>query len=302
MTALAYDMRRKTVAGREYLYEIHDRGGNGTSLGRWSDELGKHFAAYHKTKSDAKARREATAAVLAETCRLYRALRLPLLASPAGAILREADRRGLLGKSIMLVGTNVLPAYAVEAGAFLDAPDETYDFDMAWSGNAQASGQPEVWPMLKAVDATYTINGEKPFQARNAAAYEVELLAAPSRMSSMARRDQPRPVERPEQEWLLEGTPVDRIVATRDNLPARIVAPDPRWFALQKLWLSERDQRNPLKRPKDLKQGLALLDAVHLAMPHYPLDDIFETSLPDELAPLYRRWHARRPERPPAVW
>lgn len=34
---LPYDLRRKKVGGYEYLYEIHDRLGNGTSLGAWDE-------------------------------------------------------------------------------------------------------------------------------------------------------------------------------------------------------------------------------------------------------------------------
>jgi len=33
LAALPYDLRRKDVGGRGYLYEIHDRAGNGRSLG-----------------------------------------------------------------------------------------------------------------------------------------------------------------------------------------------------------------------------------------------------------------------------
>src|SRR3546814_13995399 len=72
--------------------------------------------------------------------------------------------------------------------------------------------------------------------------------------------------------------------------------PDPRWFALHKLWMSQQLKRNPQKRPKDRAQGLALLDAVAVSMPHYPLDDCFEAALPPELRAIYNEWTSRRPE------
>ncbi|HYJ82060.1 MAG TPA: GSU2403 family nucleotidyltransferase fold protein, partial [Allosphingosinicella sp.] len=243
---LPYDLRRKTVSGRDYLYEIRDRSGNGRSLGPWSDELEARFDAYRAAKAEAKERREISASTLDESSRLYRALRLPMIASEAATILREADRRRLLGTDLLLVGTNALPAYAIEAAGFLDAPTETQDLDFAWTAVGDEPHGDKVWPMLKAVDATFTVNTERPFQARNAAAYEVELLIAPSRTGSLARTDQPRPVAMPEQEWLLRGRPVDQVVVGRDGSPARIVAPDPRWFALQKLWLADQPKRNPL--------------------------------------------------------
>ncbi|MXO68700.1 hypothetical protein GRI72_07655 [Altererythrobacter marinus] len=147
-----------------------------------------------------------------------------------------------------------------------------------------------VWDLLKAVDPTFAVNAERGFQARNADAYEVELLIAPSRADALARRDRPRPIPLPEQEWLLLGTPVDQVVPCRDGSAARIVAPDPRWFALHKLWLGRQAKRDPLKRRKDLAQGNAVLEAVAQAMPHYPLDAAFAQSIPQELAPLGREW------------
>ncbi len=295
LAALPYDLRRKEVGGRSYLYEIVDRGGNGKSLGAWSPEHAARFHAYRQKKADAKARIDVSRGPLEETGRLCRALRTPMLANRAGEILRECDRQRLLGDSLLVVGTNAMPAYALEAAGFIrGAPDETDDFDLAWSSPAPADGTP-VWSMLKTIDPTFTVNTERPFQARNASAYEVELLIAPSRMATYQNQDQPRPIPLPEQEWLLLGRPVDQIVICRDGSAARIVAPDPRWFALQKLWLSELDRRAPLKRPKDRQQGIILLDAIAEAMPQYPLDAAFEREIPPELSPHYAAWRASRP-------
>jgi hypothetical protein len=292
--ALPYDLRRKEVGGRSYLYEINDRGGNGKSLGPWSAAGEQALAGYRAQKLEAKKRRETSRLAVNEACRLYRALRLPMLASDAGAILREADRRRLLGEKMLLVGTNAMIAYAVEAGGIIrDAPDETQDFDLAWAASRKEDGD-SLWDMLKAVDPTFTVNTERTFQARNAKAYEVEILVAPSRAETMARTDKPQPVPLPEQEWLLNGMPVDRVVACRDSSPARIVAPDPRWFALQKLWMSSQAKRNPLKRAKDRKQGMLLLDAIEETMPQYRLDAGFVSSVPSELMEHFEAWSERR--------
>lgn len=297
LSALPYDLRRKTVGGRAYLYEIADRSGNGRSLGAWDDEKSEQFERYRANKAAWKDRRDRAKGLLGESSRLARALRLPLLSSAAGPILREADRRGLLGTHLLVVGTNCIAAYAQEAaGLILGAPDETEDFDLAWAAEEEAATA-ELWDLLKAVDPTFTINTERDFQARNAAAYEVELLVAPSRAGTMAKTDRPQPVPLPEQEWLLLGRPIDQIVPCRDGTPARIVAPDPRWFALHKLWLADKPGRNPLKRPKDRKQGIALLNAIAEAMPHYPLDVAFAAEIPAELRPMWQAWADRRPAR-----
>ena len=92
-----------------------------------------------------------------------------------------------------------------------------------------------------------------------------------------------RPVPMPEQEWLLKGTPLKQVVPATDASAALIVAPDPRWFALHKLWLADKPGRNPLKAPKDRRQGQVLLEVIGRAMPRYPLDAAFGASLPEEL-------------------
>lgn len=288
---LPYDLRRKRVGDYEYLYEIHDRSGNGTSLGRWDEAAEHKFETYRTEKAALKERLASTRDAVSEGARLARALRVPMLASAAGPILREADCRKLLDGQLLVVGTNALLAYAYEAVAGLELNDETEDFDLAWAGAEQPDGAP-VWEMLKAVDPTFTVNTERTFQARNSAAYEVELLIAPSRAGALGKRDNPRPIPLPEQEWLLWGRPVDQVVTCRDATAARIVAPDPRWFALHKLWLSAQAKRNPFKRRKDREQGLGVLDAVAEAMPQYPLDAKFEAGIPDELQGVWSVWRA----------
>ncbi len=294
LSQMPYNLVRKRVGEREYLYEVIDRRNNGKSLGPMSPEHEHKLADYRATKQDLQYRLAKARELVAEIGRLVRPLRLPVVSSAGGEVLRELDARGLLDGSLLAVGTNCIPAYSIEAaGAITGAPDETEDFDLTWS--AEVAGEDGAfWSALKAVDPTYTVNSERPFQARNAAAYEVELLVAPSRAATLGPREKPYPIPLPEQEWLLLGRPVDQVVPCRDGSAARLVVPDPRWFALHKLWLGNQAKRNPLKRRKDLAQGAAVLDAVAEAMPHYPLDAEFIASIPPELEPYWRSWHDGR--------
>lgn len=295
LRALPYDLRRKAVGAYEYLYEIRDRSGNGTSRGRWDEEAERRLSEYKAEKAAAKERLAKGRVRLDEGARLVRALRVPMLAAAPGPILREADCRGLLDGDLLVVGTNCLVAYQQEAVAQFEIADETEDFDLAWTGEERPEGAP-VWELLKAVDPTFAVNTEREFQARNADSYEVELLVAPSRAEALGRREKPRPIPLPEQEWLLLGKPVDQVVPCRDGSAARLVVPDPRWFALHKLWLADQAKRDPFKRRKDREQGLAVLDAVAQAMPHYPLGEEFSGAIPAELADSWARWreHAER--------
>src|SRR3546814_14690211 len=117
-----------------------------------------------------------------------------MIAKEAGPILREADRRGLLDGALLVVGTNAVAAYALEAGGFIpELPDETADFDLAWTETAPQQAAQIVWDLLKAVDATFTVNTERSFPARNAKPYKAEIHAAPSRAAKMSSTPRPQP-------------------------------------------------------------------------------------------------------------
>lgn len=93
-----------------------------------------------------------------------------------------------------------------------------------------------------------------------------------------------------EQDWLLLGDKVNHVIFDVKGKPCRIIAPDPRYFALQKMWLSNKPSRNKLKVEKDYQQGLVIMDLVHQHIGHYPLDDAFEHNLPEELKQYFNEW------------
>jgi hypothetical protein len=285
----------KTVSSKEYLYERRDRLGQGRSLGRRSPETEALFQQYQERmakRQDQLARSKSLLDRLGEIARLYRALRLPMLDAIPGAILREADVRGMLGQAFLVVGTTAMLAYELEAQhRFATDLDATEDFDLSWCAEKRValtltdSSASPILDLLKSVDETFTENLERPFQARNRMAYEVEVLCAPSVHEHYPASERLRPVPMPEQEWLLQGRPVSQVVVDRANVAARIVAPDPRWMALHKMWLSNKPGRNRRKVEKDRRQGEALRDAIISSMPHYLFDEAFESVVPAELKP-----------------
>ena len=94
LRGLPYDLRRKRVGEYEYLYELRDRSGNGTSLGRWSDDAQRRFDSYRDEKHALKDRLALAREAVDEGARLARALRVPQLASAPGPILRSGGRGG----------------------------------------------------------------------------------------------------------------------------------------------------------------------------------------------------------------
>lgn len=282
----------KKVGPREYLYQQTVRTGPQSSLGPRGADTESLYAEYQarlERRREALARAKGVAGRIDEIGRVYRSLRLPLLDPVAGEILRRADVAALLGNALLVIGTNAMGAYELEAQErFATGLDATEDFDLTWAAEprmalALGSSRTPVLDLLKEVDDTFTVNAERSFQVRNAKAYEVDILCAPSVVSGYPSTERIRPSELPEQEWLLKGKPVSQVLCDRSGRAARIVAPDPRWMALHKLWLAGKPGRNARKVAKDRGQGLALLDAIRTRMPHYPIDAAFTEALPPEL-------------------
>ncbi len=57
---------------------------------------------------------------------------------------------------------------------------------------------------------------------------------------------------------------------------------DPRAFALHKLWMSKRDEREPIKRRRDQSQASVVAQLCHQYF-NLPFDSIQLAALPEEL-------------------
>jgi hypothetical protein len=281
----------KTISGKQYLYRIRDRRGNGTSLGPRNPDTEQLHAEYQSAKTALREQVGRISPTLDEATAVYRALRLPMIDSYAASVLRELDLRELLGPVVIAVGTTATAAYQLEAAGTFDAPAHaTRDFDLTWVAQEMAD-RPVLWEALKEMDDTFVVNQERTFQARNQDAREIELLVGTERAAAVGREPL-QPVPLPEQDWLYRGRPLRRIITGLDARPAPLVVPDPRWFALHKRWLSEKPGREPLKKPKDRNQAHMVWAAVRERMPHYPVDNSFRAALPEVLQPVYDQLNA----------
>lgn len=286
----------KTAKGRDYLYHVHGHAGIGTSLGPRSPETEARYESFRSQKAATKEHLADTEPDLKRAAAIYVAAGLPVVDSWAAKLFQHLDRAGLLGRQVLVVGTNALPVYQLEAqirtGQRLHA---TRDTDIAWSDPSEHA-EAVLWPVLREFDPTFTVNAERPFQAIGRGARELELLAAPRVMRGLLLEPL-CPIPLPEQEWLLLGEPLRHVVAGLDRTPTAIVAPDPRYFALHKAWLADKPSRDSLKAPKDRRQA-ALLWSWLPAIARYPVDEQFVEALPAELVGVYERLRAEWPDEP----
>lgn len=281
----------KSRGEQDYLYSVRRTAPYAeTSIGPRSPETEAKFDLYNQ----AVQRLPVIEQRLAVHCAAYRQLQLPMLPAFAGEALRNLDVAKQLGRDgVLVVGTNAMIAYAIEATEiFSTLLTTTQDFDVTWvrSEPFPRTQERPVFDALKRGDSSWTVNSERTFQALNSNGDEFELLLPETLKDSFPRTTGLRPIPLPEQDWLIPGRYVEHVVACYDRKAARIIAPDPRWFALHKLWLSDKPQRDVLKKPKDRAQGREVLALVRDSMPHYPLDEDFAKTLPPELASYFDAW------------
>lgn len=210
---------------------------------------------------------------LDEMAPVNRALNLGRIPKLTARILRRLDEKRLLGQHLIVIGTNALFCYESAAGVFLEAGLlATADADLLWDARQRvALLLPEVRrsgiiEILTRVDRSFELTGPKSFRAVNATGFCVDLIR-PEDKNFFDPRARPSLGERTDDleaapihglKWLVNAPKYEVVAIGADGYPLRIVTPDPRAFALHKLWLSERPDRDPVKRRRDQQQGIAV--------------------------------------------
>ncbi len=280
----------RVINSKEYLYKYAtDPVGlqQTKSLGPRTSETEDSYREFQEAKKALEERRAGVEARIKELAPAWRALRLPAIDRSAGRILRTLDQANLVGTGVLIIGTYALKAYEVESASnFSAGMDATEDLDFTLcmnDGNVDPDVPRRLLLTLKQVDPTFIVSTGSAKTLVNKDGYKIDLLTnnAAALQYSTARPWKPEALEG--QEWLLLGKPVNAVLIDFEGWPVHIAAPDPRYFALHKLWLSKRKGRPAAKRVKDERQGKAVLDAINQYMDHYALDGEFIASLPAAL-------------------
>jgi hypothetical protein len=288
-------MTWKQVRGREYLYR--KRAGVWKSLGPRGADTELAYESFHSGRSAARERLASLDQVIRAQAPVNRAMRLGRVPWPAARLLRRLENKRVLGHGISIVGTNALFAYERMAGAhFAGSEVTTTDIDLLFDArdrlrllapNLQDGG---LLGILRHVDDTFEMLAPGSFRAVNSAGYIVDMVKPMPRAPAGTRErtrlgDDPDDMTAAEIEGLvwLQNPQVENVVVDERGFPLRISAPDPRAFALHKLWLSERLDRDPLKRRRDARQAAAVSAAVLRYLPQLRFDDEALNALPQAL-------------------
>jgi len=280
----------RTRPSGDYLYE-RPRHAKEKEVGRRADLTESRYAEWKESIMEAKARLALTTANETEHGALIRRLGAGFLDARCATVIRGLDYAGLIGREVMSIGSPCIAAYLTHAMVVpLKPPDGTADVDFTWIFR-ELKGR-DVLEYLLLDDPSFKPVPDQPFRVRNSSGFDADVLVAPA-FRRYTRNQTIRPAELPEQGWLLLGRPVDVVVCATDGTSARMFCPDPRYYGLQKIWLSRQDKRNTLKRPKDARQGGLVLDLVAERMTDYPLDATLSEKLPSALKPILTEWLAK---------
>jgi hypothetical protein len=294
----AGSMRWVRRNGAEYL--LRKIKSHETSLGLRSPETDTAYDAFIRGRQENAARMAALEKRLNEFAPINRAMGLGRLPRIAAQIIRKCDEAGLLGEQLCVVGTNALFAYEALAGAFIESDlvtsadiDLLYDARRSLSVAVKDIRDTGFMGLLKKADKSFSLFRRRGYRAANNDGYMVDLIRPEPKdvfqdRLSHALTDLPDDMEGAPifgLAWLINAPKIEAVVIDEKGYPLRIVAIDPRIFALHKAWLSNRDDREPVKRRRDIDQAraAAILAVRYLRL---PLESEALSALPAELRNL----------------
>jgi len=276
-------MHWKKSKGREYLFRSRDRSGYGKSLGPRAPQTEKILTEYQQSKQRGKERLSALKDRLKEQSRFCKAALIQRVPRIVSGILRLLDQKNILGRNVIVIGTNAIYAYEAFAGVFFDISTmATKDMDILWDIRPKLTLVAEndmdndgLLGIIRKADRSFEPISPGGFRAVNHDGYMVDLIKSAPKQSfrkEIVRMGGPGDLEAVEirnLQWLISSPKFSQVVIGDDGYPAPLVVPDPRAFALHKLWLSEQADREPVKKQRDCDQGLAVAQLIIQYLPQY---------------------------------
>jgi len=299
-------MRWKKSGDKEYLFKTRDGRGNGKSMGVRNAQTEAIYAAFHHQKQQSKQRLSELQTALTRQAKLAVAININRVPKTAANVVRVLDRAGLLGHGLTVLGTHALYAYEAAAGLQFDSGLlATMDIDLLFDAQRKLKlrgdlSHSDLIGLLKKADASFELTAKGHYRAVNNKGFMVELIKTlptpPTKIEKQRLTPLAEDLVAAEIEgltWLDNAPNFKQQVIAADGVPVEFVVPDPRYFALHKLWLSQLASREAIKKPRDFQQAQAVatvaMDYLGLCFSTVELlafPAAIRGLLPDFLAPL----------------
>lgn len=289
-------MTWKTVGGREYLYR--KSAGVWKSVGRRDRETEHAYARFQDGRASIKERIASLDATIRQMAPVNRAMRLGRVPWVAAKLLRKLERKRLLGSAISVVGTHALFAYERMAGGhFHSSQVTTQDIDLLYDARNRlrlltpATRDEGLEGILHSIDQSFETLAPGGYRAVNKSGFMVDLIGPMPKnpgvhVDALRIGHDPRDLTAAEIEglaWLQNCPQVTQTVIDERGYPLQLHVPDPRAFALHKLWVSGRPDRDRAKARRDSAQARAVAGLIRRFLPQLSFDDPALTALPEAL-------------------
>ena len=289
-----------TTRGNDYLMRVgYDKLGRRkqSSLGPRSEKTEATKAEFERKREEAQKSLATIQDTMLRQSAVNRALglgRVPLLSAK---IIRAIDGAGLMGAGVRVLGTHALYAYEAAAGVHVESGlTTTGDVDLLLDARKRlsfvASSEMEelsILKLLRRIDKSF-VRTEQSFRATNDEGYLVDLIKPlrdppwTEEASSVGNDpDDLTAVEIAGLAWHESAPKFEAIAIDERGFPLRIATSDPRVFAAHKLWVSQRGDRDPVKKVRDRQQAECVASLVTTHLPHLPFSEEDLRMLPKDV-------------------
>jgi len=291
----------KKVNGSEYLIKIINDKGSQKSLGPRSPETEVIFDKFKAGKERSQSRLMSLNGIIHEQAQLNKAVKIGHMPAGTAKILRAMDERGVLGRNMVVVGTNAIYAYEALAGVmFPDELMETTDVDFLWDSRSKLTmsvwdaSKPKIIEIIKSVDPTF-VRQPNGYSAMSDKGFLVEIIKPEKKapwldFSTVISEGDFTPSPIKALNWLVNAPKIEAAGIDEKGFPFPIVAPDPRAFVIYKFWMGrECPDRAAIKRKRDIEQAEAVAQVIIDKLPTFPFSKevfkmfprkIVETNMP----------------------
>lgn len=269
-TEVRGSMMWRTQAGHRYLIRVAAFGGQ-TSLGPHSPENEQIYERFMARKAALESRQKQLRETVAQQIRVNRALRVGRVPNVVVDTLNALATAGLQ-EHFLTVGTHALYAFETACGVRVQTEaTATQDIDLLLDtrkyvrfATTMQRLDTSLLGIFQKVDKTFVLRDDQKYTAVNAAGFEIDVIrrAAISRAGTDPHplrvsefEDDFWAVQVPSGQALLDSGRFSQVVVATNGRMATMHAPLPESFVRIKTALSQRSDRDPLKRRKDLLQA-----------------------------------------------
>jgi hypothetical protein len=253
---------------------------------------------FKKGKVTAESNLKGLQEVVARHKRVNTALRVGRTPNTVIDLLEEIRKAGLQ-EHFLVIGTNALYAYETHAGVRLSGDvAATTDVDLLWDSRKRITllsdgdehfNQHGLMGIVKRVDGTFELQAGSEYRAVNSSGYMVDLIKR--RSKSLFDDKEPQQLVKNEadfwaakivnMDWLLSAPRFSQVVVGVNGGMTEMLTVDPRAFVLYKIYLSRKEDRDPVKKPRDVAQARVLFNLIQDRLPHLAFEKI--QSMPERL-------------------